>query len=121
MQEHNNNLVLVYELKKYTPLEQLTMFTGKNKRNFDVDFAQNDCVSTDYSGSNVRGTFLMSPAGNKTVAPTIQYVGICLSERYIIGTRKPSSTLIDIYERSKGSLAFQINGTDVPNRCKVIF
>jgi hypothetical protein len=61
----------------------------------------------------------MGPAGNKTVDPTIQFWGICLSERYIIGTRKPSSTLIDVYERSNSSLAFQITGIDVPNVCGV--
>ncbi len=64
--------------------------------------------------------YIASPTGNKTISGTNDYYGICLSDRYIIVTRQSSGSLIDVYERSDGSLAFQISVSLNYNACGVI-
>jgi hypothetical protein len=68
MQLHIDDTMYVYELEKYTQIQQLIMFTGKNKRNFDADFGQNYFVFTSYSSESAIGVFVVSSSGNKTLA-----------------------------------------------------
>jgi hypothetical protein len=113
MQKHVSDIMFVYELEKYTQIQQLITFSEKNKRNFDADFVQNYYVFTGYSGSVAQNVYVGS----------LWKIWLCFQlspERYIIVTRKAASTLIDIYERSNGWLAFQMNSIGVPNGCGII-
>ncbi len=52
--------MFVYELEKYTQIQQLITFSEKNKRNFDADFVQNYYVFTGYSGSVAQNVYVGS-------------------------------------------------------------
>ena len=121
MLEHASDTMHVYELNTYTRIRSMRMFPGLNKRNFDVDFAWNYFVFTGYSTSGVKGVFVVSPSGNRTLSPTVQFHGVCLSSRYIIATHT-SGNMTSVFERANGSLAFQIPSTYTgqPNGCGVI-
>lgn len=60
MQKHVSDIMFVYELEKYTQIQQLITFSEKNKRNFDADFVQNYYVFTGYSGSVAQNVYVGS-------------------------------------------------------------
>ena len=117
MQQHQNDSMLVYDINTYQQVQQFAFFSGINKRNFDGDFVQKYFVMT---GHSVRNLFISTASFNATKVPSNQYWGICLSDRYIIATRNIANTSVDVYERSNGSLAFQIQDDFAYNGCGVI-
>ncbi len=44
MQQYRTDLMFIYELEKYTQIQQLTMFSHERKTHFDADFAQDSLV-----------------------------------------------------------------------------
>ncbi|UJR37299.1 hypothetical protein I4U23_030008 [Adineta vaga] len=67
------------------------MLIHQMKRNFDADFAWNYFVSTGYN-FEARKLYTISSSSNTTISVTNDYIGICLSNRYITVTRKMSHT-----------------------------
>lgn len=72
------------------------------------------------TGYTTGSLYVVNPTRNVTRLSSAAYFGICLSDRYIIATRKAAGTLLDVFERSNASLAFQISVGYDYNGCAVI-
>ena len=119
MQEHSSDQMQLYNLQNYQFVQRFSIFPGVNKRNFDLDLAQNFIVFIGHAATP--NLYISSSTRNQTVLTSAgTYFGVCLSSRYIVVTRKASGTSIDVFHRANGSLAFQLNVTTGYNGCAVL-
>ncbi|CAF1124739.1 unnamed protein product [Didymodactylos carnosus] len=113
---YNSPITNIYDLTTYT--QQQTIVTPLfNQCHSDIDFANQYLVCTGYLQN---GTVILSPVLNMTIGLDKTGWNVCLNEEYIFITYKILGSTIDVYYRTNGTFAFEINGFYQANGCAVL-